>query len=128
MAFIAFTLCSLQFYELSKMSDRATMEAHKSGGVLATANLPRVLTHLELVEKRNARNNSNQSLTQSVEWSEAKETLAKYSARLKLKNDFHRDISLKMSRIQLRNAIIALVLILSSSVTLLLSMRKRKVS
>jgi hypothetical protein len=119
MASIAFVLCSLQFYELSKISDRATLEAHKSGEVLATANLPRVLTHLELVEKRNALNNSNQSLTQSAEWSEAKETLSKYSARLKLKNDFHSDISLKMSRIQLRNSIIVLVLVLSSSGTLL---------
>ena len=57
-AFIAFTLCSLQFFELSKISDQATMEAHK-GGVLAPDNLPRVLTQLELVERSNDLNNSN---------------------------------------------------------------------
>lgn len=126
-AFTAFTLCSLQFYELSKISDQATMEALKSG-VLAPDNLPRVLTRLELVERINTLNNSNQSLTQLEEWSEAKETLAKFSTRLKLKNDFHREISRKISRIQLRNTIIGLVLILSSLGALLYSKRTKKTS
>lgn len=72
--------------------------------------------------------NSNQSLTQSEEWSGAKETLARYSTRLKLKSDFHRDTAREISRIQLRCSNIGLVLILSALVTLVLSTRIKKSS
>jgi len=116
-AFIAFTSCSLQFFELSKLSHQTTMAAYEGGGILAPENLERVLPRLELIEQRNARESQGQSLAQSEEWAEAQEKLARYSTLLKLKNDFHRDSSQKLSDITLRNSIIGLVLILFAAVT-----------
>jgi len=125
-AFSAFIFCSLQFYELSSISHKAKMKEFEYG-ILAPANLPRVLEMLELVEQRIILKKSSQPLSQSEEWTEAKEELGKYSNSLKLKNDFHREISRKISTIQLRNSRIGLVLILTSLVALLFARKTKNI-
>ena len=119
-AYIAFTLCSLQFYEVDKISHRAWMETFEVG-IRAPENLPGVLERLERTERRFIRTESEQPLTQSKEWAEARESLEQYSRALQVKNAFHDDVSRKLSAINLRNTSIGLVLVLGYVAALLVS-------
>lgn|GEM_PF-4528485 len=125
-AFTAFTVCSLQFYELNKISHETTMKAYEDG-TLAADNLSLVLKPLELVEQKYILNNTEQPISQSAEWATANEKLVQFSNRLKLKNKFHNEITAKISKIQLRNSFIGLVLILGSLISAFF-LKKNKVT
>lgn len=121
-AFTVFTLCGLQFYAISSIMHDSFQKRHNHEyETYSEKNLPGVLKTLEIKDDYHRLRNDTTPLPKTEDWKVAKDKLDSYEeyiSNLKyeigLYRESEREVRSQLSRIQLRNSVIGLILILSS--------------
>ncbi|WDE95560.1 hypothetical protein PQO03_07485 [Lentisphaera profundi] len=120
--FSFFTLCSLQFYDIGDTLHDSWEEEQKfKYETYAPDNLSGTIEYLELIEEGNILHKKNIPLSKTQEWKESKTKIDKYTQNIKdLETElaFHKQATSKirtqLSKIQLRNSMIGLLIIIGS--------------